>query len=152
MTPEPEDFDKLLQALKLKRYEKPHPRYFNDFSSQVISRLAKGDRKRDNSLFRLLARWLLSKPVAAGAGATLVAALAITVWVLPRKIELLPSEPVAERPKNQFEAQGTPKAFANFDLSSTNPYAPSSPSLFDLMDQKDTFNVRFITPSISRTN
>jgi len=37
-----QDFTKLQQLLKLKRYEQPHPRYFNDFSGQVISRIRAG--------------------------------------------------------------------------------------------------------------
>ncbi|HNQ74754.1 MAG TPA: hypothetical protein PKN95_14280 [Verrucomicrobiota bacterium] len=36
---EQEDFTKLQQLLKLKRYEQPHPRYFNELSNQVIARL-----------------------------------------------------------------------------------------------------------------
>ncbi len=42
MNVEPENFDQLCRALKLKRHELPPPRYFNDFSSQVISRIRTG--------------------------------------------------------------------------------------------------------------
>ena len=42
MNAEPEDFDKLCRLLKLKRHESPPPRYFNDFSSQVIARIRSG--------------------------------------------------------------------------------------------------------------
>lgn len=37
-----QDFAKLQQLLKLKRYEQPHPRYFNDFSSKVLARIRAG--------------------------------------------------------------------------------------------------------------
>jgi hypothetical protein len=37
-----QDFAKLQQLLKLKRYETPPPRYFNDFSGQVTSRIRAG--------------------------------------------------------------------------------------------------------------
>ena len=37
-----QDFAKLQQLLKLKRYETPHPRYFNDFSGKVVSRIRAG--------------------------------------------------------------------------------------------------------------
>ena len=39
MNAEPEDFDQLCRLLKLKRYESPPPRYFNDFAGQVIGRI-----------------------------------------------------------------------------------------------------------------
>ncbi len=42
MNAEPENFDKLCRLLKLKRHESPPPRYFNDFSSQVIARIRTG--------------------------------------------------------------------------------------------------------------
>lgn len=37
-----QDFTKLQQLLKLKRHETPPPRYFNDFSGKVISRIRAG--------------------------------------------------------------------------------------------------------------
>jgi hypothetical protein len=37
-----QDFEKLQHLLKLKRYETPPPRYFNDFSGQVTSRIRAG--------------------------------------------------------------------------------------------------------------
>lgn len=37
------DFEKLQQLLRLKRYEVPPPRFFNDFSTQVTARLRAGE-------------------------------------------------------------------------------------------------------------
>jgi hypothetical protein len=42
-TEEPnQDFEKLQHLLKLKHYENPPPRYFNDFSGHVLSRIRAG--------------------------------------------------------------------------------------------------------------
>ena len=57
-----QDFEKLQHLLKLKRYEQPHPRYFNDFSSQVVSRIrAGGTGARFEPVNNLISRtpWLL---------------------------------------------------------------------------------------------
>lgn len=42
MNAEPENFHQLCRLLKLKRHESPPPRYFNDFSGQVIARIRAG--------------------------------------------------------------------------------------------------------------
>jgi hypothetical protein len=39
------EFEKLQQLLRLKQYEVPPPRYFNEFSSQVTARLRAGEGK-----------------------------------------------------------------------------------------------------------
>jgi hypothetical protein len=41
----PDNFDSLEKLLRLKRYEKPHPRYFNDFSGRVMSRIEAGEAR-----------------------------------------------------------------------------------------------------------
>lgn len=37
------DFDSLQKVLRVKRYEQPPPRYFNEFSGRVITRIESGD-------------------------------------------------------------------------------------------------------------
>jgi hypothetical protein len=39
----PENFDSLEKLLRLKRYEKPPPRYYNEFSGRVVSRIEAGE-------------------------------------------------------------------------------------------------------------
>lgn len=43
MESSPENFDALQKLLKLKRYEQPPPRYFNEFSRNVIARIQAGE-------------------------------------------------------------------------------------------------------------
>ncbi len=41
----PENFDSLEKLLRLKRHEQPPPRYFNEFSGRVISRIERGEAR-----------------------------------------------------------------------------------------------------------
>lgn len=43
MDSSPDNFDSLEKLLRLKRYEKPHPRYFSHFSGHVMSRIEAGE-------------------------------------------------------------------------------------------------------------
>ncbi|HMJ89276.1 MAG TPA: hypothetical protein VK530_05645 [Candidatus Acidoferrum sp.] len=45
MESSPENFESLQKLLRLKRYEQPHPRYFNDFSSRVLARIEVGEAR-----------------------------------------------------------------------------------------------------------
>jgi hypothetical protein len=77
-----QDFEKLQRLLKLKRYEQPPPRYFNDFSTQVIGhiradtsirRFEKADDLISRSPWlRRLWRKLENQPGLTGALATVV--------------------------------------------------------------------------------
>lgn len=76
MNPENQNFESLQRLLKLKRYEQPPPRYFNDFSGQVINRIRAGQSGSQSEA--ATARWETSwlqrvlsvfeaKPLLAGA-------------------------------------------------------------------------------------
>jgi hypothetical protein len=41
----PENFDSLEKLLRLKRHEQPPPRYFNELSGRVISRIERGEAR-----------------------------------------------------------------------------------------------------------
>lgn len=55
-----QDFEKLQRLLKLKRYEQPHPRYFNELSGQVTARLRAGATSRLDNFEEAVAQtpWL----------------------------------------------------------------------------------------------
>jgi len=82
-----QDFEKLQRLLKLKRYEQPPPRYFNSFSTHVISHIRADTSVRRfetaNDLIsrtpwlRRLRRKLENQPGLAGALATVVCCLMV---------------------------------------------------------------------------
>lgn len=78
-----EDFEQLRKLLKLKRYEQPPPRYFNDFSQRVIARLEAADSERagfltsDARWARRLVRMLEHNPIFAGGFGVAVCTLLI---------------------------------------------------------------------------
>jgi len=39
----PDDFDSVQKVLRVKRYEQPPPRYFDEFSGRVIARIERGE-------------------------------------------------------------------------------------------------------------
>jgi hypothetical protein len=100
MSQDTENFEKLRRLLKIKRYEQPPPRYFNDFSSQVIARIERGERGDVHaSVGRMLweAPWLQqiwsvfeAKPILAGAFGLAVCATLITGVIFSERADLQP--------------------------------------------------------------
>ena len=80
MGPERENFEQLRKLLALKRHEQPPPRYFNDFSLQVIARIRAGEGQRSFHAYAWIQRFwaaLDTRPALAGAFGAAVCALLI---------------------------------------------------------------------------
>ena len=71
MESSPENFESLRTLLRVKRYEQPPPRYFNDFSSRIISRIEAEQRAAN----RWWMRFGLDLRPALGLGAAVSACL-----------------------------------------------------------------------------
>ena len=88
MNPNSENFDQLRRLLALKRHEAPPPGYFNSFSSQVISRIKRGEHGQPDSLMERLfgeGSWLHhlwgaleARPAIAGVFGVVVCAILIS--------------------------------------------------------------------------
>jgi len=136
MNPEQENFDHLRRLLKLKRYEHPHPRYFNDFSSRVISRIRAGEEGGEAALGHpswLLKFWSLfeAKPMLPGAIGVALCALLVFVAVGTGKTDgpsgsiVTPTQPAPVAPASIFTV-------SQDQVTSTNPVIQlGSGSLFD---------------------
>jgi hypothetical protein len=100
MSPDTENFEQLRRLLKLKRYEQPPPRYFNDFASQVIARIERGDRGDGQALAGQMiweAPWLQrlwaafeGRPILAGAFGLAVCATLVTGVIYSERTDLQP--------------------------------------------------------------
>lgn len=84
MNAEPPEFESLQRLLKLKRHEQPPPRFFNEFSGQVIQRLRtsrSGSRQDDREnvgpawLQRIFAAFQDGRVLAGACGAGVLALL-----------------------------------------------------------------------------
>jgi len=118
MSENTENFEQLRRLMALKRHEQPHPRYFNDFSSQVIARIKLGETGDDAPALKGMfweAPWLQrlwaaleTKPILAGAVGVAACALLVSGVVYSDRIDSLPVNlvPVAE-------ADSAPVALAN---------------------------------------
>jgi hypothetical protein len=117
MEQENQDFESLRRLLSLKKHEQPPPRFFNEFSGNVISRI-RAQRSGANSMARLEseAPWLIrfwqtlaNKPIAAwGVGA------AVSALVLGGIL-------MAEKPASQVNLGGANATPDNLGLAATQP-------------------------------
>jgi len=101
MNADKQDFEALRRLLKLKRHEKPPPRYFNDFSARVVNRIEAGlPADRENFLGQLgwESPWLQKvlsvfqgKPMVTGALGAAACALLVGGAIYSERFEFTPT-------------------------------------------------------------
>jgi hypothetical protein len=144
MNPDSENFEQLRRLLKLKRYEQPPPRYFHDFSNQVIARISLGEAREHRAPFMetLLSeasRWqriwtaFAAKPFAAGGFGLAMSALLITGMVYSERSNAHPMALVQNTESSGFTPEEIAVAMAAdhplrtkrpaHEASSTDPVA-----------------------------
>jgi hypothetical protein len=145
MNQDTENFEKLRRLLALKRHEQPPPRYFNDFSSQVIARIKAGERGDGSDLIeRMLweAPWLQriwrafeARPILAGVCSVAICGLVLTGVIYSDKTEpstlaLVPTADTESAPIELAPAQVAAQPLvgkpALLEPSSINPVATAT--------------------------
>src|SRR5690349_2256384 len=139
MNPDDQNFEGLRRLLKLKRYEQPPPRYFNDFSGQVINRIRAGyPGERAESLalpwFQRMLSAFEAKPLLAGAFGAVVIGVLVGGAFSSDNVEMPGSPSNLAGPQMPLPSGPTPVVFGNgsaFALggNNTNPV-----NLFDVYD------------------
>ena len=145
MNTDQQDFEALRRLLKLKRHEKPPPRYFNDFSDHVINRIQASQAAGREGFLGQLAEnspWLekvmslfQSKPVVTGAFGLAACALLVGGTIYSEQFDSASlSSEFAGTVSQVGMAQATP-LFGNdavLTVNSTNPVTSlSGASIFD---------------------
>lgn len=145
MNADNQDFEALRRLLKLKRHEPPPPRYFNDFSTQVLNRIRNTTPTiQDDALEQVTAQslWLerivaafQNKPLLAGAFGAAVCGLLVFGVAYSERINANP--PSVDLAVTQPQPNVLPPAAGVFNTdpmlmaSSTNPITPATGSIFD---------------------
>jgi hypothetical protein len=143
MSTNPEEFEELRKLLRVKRYEQPPPRFFNDFSSRVLDRIeaerASGAKAGSLAveapwLVRMLKLLETNSLVAVGF-ATAVCAMLIGGIVYSESTDQAPGTAAAAAPGDQaslmdasfkIEKPATAPSFSTNAVFSANPFDPSS--------------------------
>jgi hypothetical protein len=144
MNAEHENFDQIQRMLKLKRHEQPPPRYFNDFSSQVIARIRAGEAGSAASLdtvswMQRLREAFTSRAGLSGSFAAAVCAVFIGGIIYSDQTDGLPpglgmtasAEVLASASGNSPLPLNPTGDLALLAASSTNPIVQPTGSLFD---------------------
>jgi hypothetical protein len=154
MNLDPEQFNQLRRLLALKRHEQPHPRYFGQFSEQVIARIQAGEHGEEVTFWQQIsfdAPWLQrlwaafdTKPILAATVGVAACALLLSGVVLSDRTQgsdlAFPQGMVL--PFDQHLAESPPASpvlatEAAIGLSSMNGLAVSEPrgSLFQQLER-----------------
>lgn len=166
-----QDFRQIKKLLKLKQHEVPPPGYFNNFSSQVISRIRQGETERSRSLrerleegdhwFRRLLRVFEARPGVVGGFATSLCLLLLLTVVFTEHSEAPPNSllaiPAATSPLASATAASvsgaTPLVAASSQpaggiMISTNPEVnvESNPILFGQPSAPSLFQTASFVP------
>ena len=148
MNSENDNFDQIQRMLKLKRYESPPPRYFNDFSSQIINRIRAGELGHQAAMDRSAwqATWFqrflsafANRPGLSGAFAAAICAVFVGGVLYSERADIPPAglgmsasaEMLAPVSASAGIALNQTGDMALLAASSTNPIVQSTGSLFD---------------------
>ena len=72
MEPAPQEHERLLRLLALKRHEAPPPGYFDRFADRVVLQIKAGQAPATEAWWGRLREWLTAEPALAGAYAMLL--------------------------------------------------------------------------------
>jgi hypothetical protein len=91
MHTESNDFEQLRKLLALKRHEQPPPRYFNEFSSNVIARLRMPELLPQPTLLQRLGLDFNFQPAMVGVFGVIVSALMLTGVIAFARVDTTPT-------------------------------------------------------------
>lgn len=124
-----QEFEQVRKLLKLKQHEVPPPGYFNNFSSEVISRIRAGEASKSQSFAERLQNevgWLYrifqvfeTRPGIVGGFATSLCLLLLLTVVFAERSEVAPGNFITL----SAPATGTTGALANASEPGPNPAA-----------------------------
>lgn len=158
-----QDFGKLQHLLKLKRYEQPHPRYFSDFSGQVLSRI-RADRSGSRSgavrefvsrtpWLRRLWRAIEAQPAVSGTIATVACGLMVTGAFFMEATTPPSLNAVALDQGNGDRNNLAPAPGLGSNFATTAPQLVSSTNLSPLPTGPNPFQRQIeVMPAASRTS
>ena len=145
MNSEPEDFAKVTQLLALKRYEQPPPRYFREFSMQVVNRLHRRETAAPANWWQRLALDFELKPALVCALGLIVCGFLLVGIITSLRLE---GQAMASLPPGIDQAAvlapaGTPAQVASLkpDLrAKSEPVPPSTVPVLNSTTAPSPFN------------